>query len=204
MQVGDHDKYLIRVDGSRRLTLRNRSFLRKMCPSNATSSEAPQWPPVPSPQTPRVQSPIAQPEIQNMVVPSSPMSGKVQVQPELGAPVVSPVRPVVQVQPELAAPAVSPAVVHSTQLPTAEHQSPSVQSLLQPSRQPDKRAPGRPRKKTNFNFSPATTVPQSVQPQQLALSPDAHELSPAGSHGLPSPRRSTRETKKPEWYGYRE
>ena len=216
MQVGDHDKYLIRVDGSRRLTLRNRSFLRKMCPSNATLSEAQQWPPVPSPQTPRVQIPIAQPEIQNMVVPSSPMSGKVQVQPELGAPVISPVRPVVQVQPELgapavspvrpvvqvqselAAPAVSPAVVHSTQLPTAEHQSPSVQSLLPPSRQPDKRAPGRSGKKTNFNFSPATTVPQSVQPQQLALSPNAHELTPTGSHGLPSPLRSTRDTKKPE------
>ena len=172
--------------------------------SRTEQRAAPQWPTVVSPQTPGVQSLIAQPEIQNLIVPSSPMSGNVQVQPELGAPAVSPVRPVVQVQPELGAPAVSPAVVHSTQLPTAEHQSPSVQSLLPPARQPDKRAPGRPRKKTNFNFSPATTVSQSLQPHQLVLSPDAHQLTPAGSQGLQSPRRSARDMKKPEWYGHRE
>jgi len=35
VQVGDNDQYLVRVDGSRRLTLRNRRYLRKMiCPSH--------------------------------------------------------------------------------------------------------------------------------------------------------------------------
>ena len=29
VQVGDHDQYIVRVDGSRRLTKRNRKFLRK-------------------------------------------------------------------------------------------------------------------------------------------------------------------------------
>ena len=32
MQVGSNDQYIIRMDGSRRLTLRNRRFLRKMIP----------------------------------------------------------------------------------------------------------------------------------------------------------------------------
>ena len=32
MQVGDDDQYIVRVDGLNRLTLQNRSFLRKMHP----------------------------------------------------------------------------------------------------------------------------------------------------------------------------
>ena len=33
MQIGENDKHVVRVDGSRRLTLRNRRYLRKMIPS---------------------------------------------------------------------------------------------------------------------------------------------------------------------------
>ena len=32
MKVGEHDKYLVRVHGSRRVTARNRHFLRKFLP----------------------------------------------------------------------------------------------------------------------------------------------------------------------------
>ena len=32
MQVGEHDQYIVRMDGSRRLTLRNRRYLRKIKP----------------------------------------------------------------------------------------------------------------------------------------------------------------------------
>ena len=32
MQVGEHDQYIVRMDGSRRLSLRNRKYLRKIKP----------------------------------------------------------------------------------------------------------------------------------------------------------------------------
>ena len=39
MQVGEHDKYMIRVHGSRRITVRNRRFLRKFLPLGEKMTE---------------------------------------------------------------------------------------------------------------------------------------------------------------------
>ena len=63
VQVGDNDQYIVMVDGSRRLTLRNRRYLRKMiapAPSTQLQPPAPlfaQPPVVQSPQLPAAQSP---------------------------------------------------------------------------------------------------------------------------------------------------
>ena len=48
-----YDKYLVQMDGSRRLTTRNRRFLRKFVPSDQVGPRRPQAPPaVPAPQWP--------------------------------------------------------------------------------------------------------------------------------------------------------
>ena len=41
MQVGEHDKYMVRVHGSRRVTARNRRFLRKFFPLGEKMVEEP-------------------------------------------------------------------------------------------------------------------------------------------------------------------
>ena len=61
VQIGDNDQYIVMVDGSRRLTLRNRRYLRKKI--RPTQSENP-LPPAPLlthlPATPALQSPATQ------------------------------------------------------------------------------------------------------------------------------------------------
>ena len=45
-EIGDHDQYVIRVDGSGRMTLRNRRFLRKITPFSMTKHFRTSDPPV--------------------------------------------------------------------------------------------------------------------------------------------------------------
>ena len=42
MELGDHDQYVVKVDGSGRLTLRNRRFLRRFTPPTTTITQSPE------------------------------------------------------------------------------------------------------------------------------------------------------------------
>jgi hypothetical protein len=90
MQVGDNDQYIVRVDGSRRLTLRNRRFLRKMQPISPVayylqqqappqtkcSAQIPNSPTEIVPQLPLTQSPMKQLESPNLVRAIPPQTPK--------------------------------------------------------------------------------------------------------------------------------
>ena len=58
VQIGDNDQYIVMVDGSRRLTLRNRRYLRKLVPTMPSTHQQPpaalftQLPAAPAPQPP--------------------------------------------------------------------------------------------------------------------------------------------------------
>jgi hypothetical protein len=113
MQVGDNDQYIVRVDGSRRLTLRNRRFLRKMVQISQSFPQSPlditQHPPITSatqppaaetskqlrtqnvPRTPEPQPPVIRP------IPTPPPQLDIRVQPmELD---ISPLSPLAQITP---------------------------------------------------------------------------------------------------------
>ena len=61
LQVGEHDQYVVRVDGSNRTTLRNRRFLRKFEPFHVVTPAATQLQCTPSPNvvtSPTVSAPL--------------------------------------------------------------------------------------------------------------------------------------------------
>ena len=74
LEVGDHDTYTLKVDGSNRLTSRNRRFLRKITPFSTTIQDMPttlfqpsqvtqaQPTQVPQPASAQPQTPSAQPQ----------------------------------------------------------------------------------------------------------------------------------------------
>ena len=153
MQIGENDKYVVRVDGSRRLTLRNRRYLRKMIPSKFYS-QVPQ-PPKPQPLANREPSKLDHQECQGEPsFDSAPVAHQAPKQPQ---------EPTLQLPPEL--PVADPLPVG--QLVPGDQSSPQ----------------------------PPTSEPVLTQvPQQIALEPHVN-AEPI--------RRSTREKRKPDWYGDR-
>ena len=224
MQIGEHNQYIVRIDGSRRLTLRNRRFLRKM--SSPKSVHPMQWGPLSSqptqslvPQSSKVEAQLPQdpstpqphamqsPQTPAVVQPSRRASLKAQTSPVSSAPQAPDSPPVSENSQKSPATGHSPLAVPPVEMPMAPTtHAITVPSLQQPALQSpqvsqqllDKRAPGRPCKKRIFNFMvPKTSVTQSPQTQQVTPPPG----NPTGSAQLP--RRSQRAGKKPDWYGER-
>ena len=209
MQVGDNDQYIVRVDGSRRLTLRNRRFLRKMQPISPdayylhrqapphtkSSTQIPHSLKEIVPQLPLTQSPMKQLESPNLVRAISPPKQK-------DTPALLPALPQTEAQRH------DPAFDLPSYAPEIHDQGQEVQSPLSPLKQQVRPAPGRPRKKVAFNFSQKPTAElgpslqpptqQSNQSSPQRLVPSSPEVLPAVQ--LPVLRRSTRERQEPDWY----
>ena len=225
MQIGEHDQYIIRIDGSRRLTLRNRRFLRKMSypksvhpmqrgplssqPTQAlvpqSSKYEAQFPQDPSTPWPHA---MKSPQTPAVVQPSKRASLEAQKSPVSSAPQAPDSPPVSENSQKLQATGHSPLAVPPVEMPLAptQHaitvpsiQPPALQSPQASQQLPDKRAPGRPCKKRIFNYMvPKTSVTQSPQTQQVTPPPGTPTTGSAQS-----PWRSQRVRKKPDWYGER-
>ena len=160
MQVGDNDQYIVRVDGSRRLTLRNRRFLRKMQPISPdayylhrqapphtkSSTQIPHSPTEIVPQLPLTQSPMKQLESPNLVRAISPPKQK-------DTPALLPALPQTEAQRH------DPAFDLPSYAPEIHDQGQEVQSPLSPLKQQVRPAPGRPRKKISLRNLPLSWVP---------------------------------------------
>jgi len=195
VQVGDNDQCIVMVDGSRRLTLRNRRYLRKMlAPAPSTHMQPPaalfsqppltQQPPAThSPQPPTAQS--------------------------LKPPVTQTPQPHVTQSPQPPAPsALSPSPPVST---------PAQKSPQQPDQQAA-RAPGRPPKQRLFNFmlnrqdTPSMEMPTPLPSHMPSIMRDTTTLArsptPARIETLPNStvmqQRPQRAARKPDWFGDRE
>ena len=89
VEIRDHDQYVIRVDGSGRMTLRNRKFLKKITPYSMTkhfkTSDPPVDKPNPSPVQPElVTEPLeVRPEPQEEVAPAPAASEPAEPLPEV-------------------------------------------------------------------------------------------------------------------------
>ena len=106
VEAGEHDQYIIRVDGSGRMTLRNRRFLRKITPYSMTKHFKSSDPPV----TQTNSSPDQPPQAAESPAPLGPEPAPEAVlpepvQPEVAAPeVTEPAQPEPLTEPEPAAP----------------------------------------------------------------------------------------------------
>ena len=76
LQVGEHDQYVVRVDGSNRTTLRNRQFLRKFEPFHTVKPVVTQIQYLPCPSVPSSHTVYAPPQQRNLTWESSlPIQG---------------------------------------------------------------------------------------------------------------------------------
>ena len=223
VQVGDNDQYIVMVDGSRRLTLRNRRYLRKMiapAPSTQLQPPAPlfaQPPVVQSPQLPAAQSPQP-PATQSLQMPvaQSPQPPAAQsLQP-----------PATQSPQPTAAQSLQPPATQSPQPPAAQSLQPAAQSprppvttpVRQGPQQPDQQAarvPGRPKKQRVFNFMlnrqaiPSVELSTPLSSRMPSTMGDTTTLArsppPTRIEQLPNStgmrQRPQRVTKKPDWFG---
>ena len=224
MQIGEHNQYIVRIDGSRRLTLRNRRFLRKMCaPSSAHPMQhvplslQPKQAPMPQSSKVEAQSPqdtsAQQPHVvQSQQTPATVQPYKRALLEAKTTPVPSASQaphppPFSENSQTLPAAGRSPLAVPPVEMPVTpitapSNQQPTLQCPQMSQQLPDKRAPGRPCKKRIFNFTvPKVSVTQSPQTQHHQV--NAQPGTPTGSAWSPLPRRSQRVSKKPDWFGER-
>ena len=217
MQIGDNDQYIVRVDGSRRLTLRNRRFLRKMVPPNSTVY-------IPQPLQHRVSPPtICQSSQPNSLTDHVP---RLCLEPELPQ-TTGQQLPLTNLPPPDAVQDPEPPTAQSV-LPEDQPTQPEIQRPYLPiapeqedrqsSSHQTKRAAGRPPKKKIFNFSPCTPSVLSSQQPSVVVYPqlptpsstlpvDSGAPSPALAEPFTSnaaPQRPQRIKRKPDWYGDRE
>jgi len=143
VQVGENNKYLVRIDGSRRLTLRNRQYLRKMIPPKMSEQftqplmqEIPKRNPEHKVQFSDEPSSVAQPPVQQ----SEPQAQESTVQPP-AEPSIVVQTPVQQSEPQAAEPMVQPPAEQPTiDRPPIVHQyepSPALRRSNRERRKPD-------------------------------------------------------------------
>ena len=193
MQVGEHDQYIVRMDGSRRLSLRNRKYLRKIKPYDTRLFGAGSPPVSHNP----VHTTVFNKEVMDSHKPTeeAPQSShptntfKNVHSPEtcFGLPDVSPDLPTEFPLPALSEPAVK------------------ENSLLQPVQ---KRGPGRPPKRRNYNFTPRSSLDNNKDETSALGSPPPAFTDGKSAPDPPSnvsespldvgPRRSQRERREPE------
>ena len=202
VEIGDNDKYIVRIDGSRRLTLRNRRYLRKMKQMLPDSH-------INQPAIPHVQ-----PLLQQLVSPQPSLL------PSGESPICSDASPTAvqeepHKQPQIQ---LKPALKISPPLdPETENVMHGLNTPIVAVPEVSKRGPGRPPRRVNFNLnhtnhhlsddlvpsspqqqrlSEQTVVPPAPQQQRLSEPP----LVPPAPSPAPLLRRLTRITKKPGWY----
>ena len=210
MQVGDYDKYIVRIDGSRRLTLRNRRFLRKLIAPDPTAYGV--LPPKQSILLPTVRKfselnlpsevahdPLPQTDHTAQHVPDLPVPD--QHVPDLPLPD--------QHAPDLPVPDQDILDLPSAVVPRDQgHSETDVHQQARPRGRPPGSKKRRRFRGTPFN-SKSSSQPQHVVecPQQdespdasSQLMGDAQPLVPEDSAPIASQQRPHRIRKKPDWY----
>ena len=200
VQVGVYNQYLVRIDGYRRLTLRNRQYLRKMIPPKMMMQEIPnrnlehtaQFPPEPSI--------VAHQPVQQ----SEPEAVESTVQPP-AEPLSVAQPPVQQSEPQAQPTTVQPSAeieiqVPATQLPVSQPVEPKKSRGRPP------KSKGCPwlRKNADIQQSEPQAAEPIVQPPTEQPTMDRPPIVHQQDEPGPALRRSTRERRKPDWHGTRE
>jgi len=190
MQVGENDQYIVRVDGSRRLTLRNRRFLRKMIPHDSAAY-------VPQPLHEHIHVPTTRQSRQ----PDCHHEG--QIPPLLEAP-ESPQIPLQNLPPAVLQDPPPPTTssllpVDQPTPPASQHSCAPGQENMQSIGHQVRRAPGSTAKQKMYNFSMRAPVAPPVAPPSLPAGVNPQQGNIPSSPALESPRPQ-RTRRQPDWY----